>query len=646
MDVQKLMNVSSHLLAFGSRTRFGGWRFPDESIPLPPARSPLARLKWALPLLVACSAPLMSGCSTDSLPSPPPIAANTTLTGDQEVPPVVTVALGSGNVSVDPVTKSIVGSVTTTGITGVAAHIHEGAPGANGPVIIPLDAGPGGVWTVPANTKLTDAQYASFQAGNLYYNVHSAANAGGEIRGYLGVTVRGVTLSGSQEIPANTSTASGTGFFAVNPETKSITGSITTTGVTATAAHIHEGPVGVVSPVAVPLTAGTGGVWTVPANTKLTDAQYASFLAGNLYVNVHSAAFPVGEIRAQIGVIVKTANLSGSEESPANASAASGSGRFTVDPVTRIIAGSVSTTGLTATVAHIHEGPVGVVSPVAIPLTAGTGGAWTVPANTKLTDAQFASFLSGNLYVNVHSAAFPVGEIRGQIGVIVKTASLSGSQEAPVNASAATGSGRFAVDPVSRIISGSVSTTGISATVAHIHEGPVGAVSPVAVPLTAAAGGAWTVPANTKLTDAQFTSYLSGNLYANVHSTAFPGGEIRGQIGVIVKVVSLSGSQESPPNASTATGVGTLIVDPLTRSATGGLTTTGVTATAAHIHEGPVGVNSPVIVPLTAGANGAFTVPAATTLTASQFASLFAGQLYFNAHSAAFPSGEIRAQIP
>jgi hypothetical protein len=39
------------------------------------------------------------------------------------------------------------------------------------------------VWNVPLGTKLTDAQYESYKAGNLYFNIHSAANKAGEIRG-------------------------------------------------------------------------------------------------------------------------------------------------------------------------------------------------------------------------------------------------------------------------------------------------------------------------------------------------------------------------------------------------------------------------------------------------------------------------------
>jgi len=108
-----------------------------------------------------------------------------TLSGDKEVPAVTSSATGDGLITVSA-DKSVTGSIKTTGIVGTAAHIHLGAPGKNGPPIVSLmKTGDDNVWLVPAGAKLTDAQFASFKAGDLYINVHSDANRNGEIRGQL-----------------------------------------------------------------------------------------------------------------------------------------------------------------------------------------------------------------------------------------------------------------------------------------------------------------------------------------------------------------------------------------------------------------------------------------------------------------------------
>jgi hypothetical protein len=107
------------------------------------------------------------------------------LSGGQEVPAVTSAAKGEAKIKIAP-DKTVTGKVTTKGVEGTMAHIHEGAaPGQNGPPIITLEKGPGGSWVVPAGTKLTDAQYEAFKAGKLYVNVHSAEHKGGEIRAPL-----------------------------------------------------------------------------------------------------------------------------------------------------------------------------------------------------------------------------------------------------------------------------------------------------------------------------------------------------------------------------------------------------------------------------------------------------------------------------
>jgi hypothetical protein len=106
------------------------------------------------------------------------------LIGAEETPPVTTSATGSGTIAI-AADKTVTGRIKTTGIDGTVAHIHVGAPGQAGPPIITLIKSGEGVWSVPVGSKLTDEQYASFKAGNLYVNVHSAMHQPGEIRAQL-----------------------------------------------------------------------------------------------------------------------------------------------------------------------------------------------------------------------------------------------------------------------------------------------------------------------------------------------------------------------------------------------------------------------------------------------------------------------------
>ncbi len=115
-----------------------------------------------------------------------------------------------------------------------------------------------------------------------------------------GVALAGkVTLSGSQEVPAVETSASGTGTITVKAD-KTVSGSVKTKGVKATMAHIHEAAPGQNGGVVIPLTKKGDNEWVVPAGAKLTDAQYEAYKAGNLYVNVHSDAHRAGEIRGQL----------------------------------------------------------------------------------------------------------------------------------------------------------------------------------------------------------------------------------------------------------------------------------------------------------------------------------------------------------
>ncbi len=106
------------------------------------------------------------------------------LSGDAEVPPVATTASGTGAITINP-DMTVSGKVTTSGVAATMAHIHVGKAGANGAVVVTLAKSGDNVWLVPDGTRLSEAAYQSYKAGELYVNVHSAEHKAGEIRGQL-----------------------------------------------------------------------------------------------------------------------------------------------------------------------------------------------------------------------------------------------------------------------------------------------------------------------------------------------------------------------------------------------------------------------------------------------------------------------------
>lgn len=250
------------------------------------------------------------------------VVRSASLTGAQEVPPTGATGTGRGAVVVNPTTKEITGGITFTGLTSIpptAQHIHQ-APGGNaagsGPPIITLTLAPDNATaTVPAGTTLTDAQYAAFLAGELYFNVHTTLNSNGEIRGQItgttGFTAGLATLNGPQETPPNVSTATGRGTIVVDSTTREILIAYATHNVSnVTVAHIHTGLLGVSGPPNLAgLTLGTNVV-TAPQGATITAQNLTDLNAGYTYFNVHSSnnSCPpavncgAGEIRGQIAI--------------------------------------------------------------------------------------------------------------------------------------------------------------------------------------------------------------------------------------------------------------------------------------------------------------------------------------------------------
>lgn len=108
-----------------------------------------------------------------------------------------------------------------------------------------------------------------------------------------------LSLSGAEETPPVMTKATGVADIKIAAD-MSVSGTIKTTGIVATMAHVHVGAVGESGPAIITLTKDANGVWVIPAGSKLTDEQFAKFKAGMLYVNVHSAEHKPGELRAQL----------------------------------------------------------------------------------------------------------------------------------------------------------------------------------------------------------------------------------------------------------------------------------------------------------------------------------------------------------
>ena len=137
-------------------------------------------IKTGLAAGLGVAAILLAGCASMHMNK----NVNVSLSGAEQVPPVSTAAKGSGTFTVGE-DRSVSGSVTVSGLSAQAAHIHVGARGANGPIAVGLTKSSDNLWVVPAGAKFTDEQYRSFLAGQTYVNFHTAANKGGEIRGQL-----------------------------------------------------------------------------------------------------------------------------------------------------------------------------------------------------------------------------------------------------------------------------------------------------------------------------------------------------------------------------------------------------------------------------------------------------------------------------
>jgi hypothetical protein len=495
-----------------------------------------------------------------------------------------------------------------------------------------------------------------------------------------------VPMSGELEAPAPIVTSNrGLLRVSIDSQTGSIAGSA---HVSFDATHVHvHGPAfaGDTGPVLFELEADATDkrLWRIPAKTVLSAPNLAAALAGALYVNAHSAAHAVGEVRGQIlppNVSVLRSGLDTAHEVPSPKAGtddlgSSGVGYLTLDVDSGAVHANVRTS-FVATKAHVHgpaapadaAGIAGRTSAVFEEMNLTTDSTpaddfWTLPTDTAPLDAtQVKRVLAGDFYFNAHTATNATGLVRGQIhaqSVEVVRVPLSHEQEVPKPLGAGfTGLGFLTLDTDDGRLRGDVSAIGFTPTKAHIHAGKIGQTGGVALEFAGNATDATRFSApevglngslNGVLDETQIAAFERGEMYLNMHSAANAAGEVRGQIlpdGLTLVRAPMDSAHEvpAPVGAAGSSGLTLLVVDRASGHAQGFGRVGGFTATAFHIHSGAAGATGPVVIEFAADATevGKFNLPDGVFLDPTTLAD---SGFYANSHSATNKTGEVRGQI-
>lgn len=528
------------------------------------------------------------------------------LSGSNEMPTVTSQAQGRimAELSEDSVLTLYGGysgleSPLATSVAG-GVHLHNALAGSNGSVEVLVNTTGDatmqeGIFESQINTyTLTEAQIEALFARSLYLNIHSEGNMAGELRGQLLPVCQAVFttyISSIFTVPQVTSTAMGAAKAELAGDRLTISGSFDGLGsdlnvALAGGAHVHSGMAGATGGISIGLNTSVnsdarGGVWLADSNTYSLDLEQQTTLKsrGN-YINIHSMDFGSGEIRGQVLAEATTyfvAPLSAANQTPSINSPSAGMAILEVNDDAGILSGSFFDllspfNPNIAGGAHIHNGLDGQAGGIAIGLNATVEAG----ANTGVFEARNNLYLlsSGMIdtlrmrmnYLNIHTELNGGGELRGQflpLATAYFTSTLSALNEVQPVVSDGIGSLKLELNGNFLTLSGSFDNLlgdfdPNVAGGAHLHMNAPGANGMIALGITPTLdadlkGGVYLSSDNLfELNEDQMGALLDGNLYANIHSTIFGGGEIRGQV---LPEINFFPSDEAeivgPPNGAT-----------------------------------------------------------------------------------------------
>jgi len=477
-------------------------------------------------------------------------------------------------------------------------------------------------------------------------------------------------FTGEQEAPPVNTNARGTAAITFT-SSGGIKFVITVNGLSGpiTGAHFHVAPIGVAGPVVKEITANFSGTTATGIWNDIPDSVLKALMTEKVYLNIHTADNPNGEIRGQLFHSSGTglsAKMTGLQEIPSLNLGANGSASMTLmEPG---LAFHITVTGLTGTItgAHFHYGLTGINGPVVKDITADFNGntaegIWRTTGTEPLNDTLIKASLTGKIYVNVHTSANPNGEIRGQVEVSAGFpfgGAINGTQEVPPVTTNGNGTGSFLLTEYGLIFKASVDSLSGPITGVHFHNAPNGSSGPVVRDLmTELIGktvvGIWRSTDNQPFNQQMMQELFKGNIYINFHTSAHPNGEVRGQLSIKIGSTfsaKLEGTQETPAVHTPATGTGNFTIT--SSGLAFELSITGMTETIAssHFHYGSVGESGPVVKTLTTlffanTAIGTWGFSDPQPFNDSLYRALFDGKIYVNIHTASAPAGLIRGQL-
>src|SRR5262249_43389693 len=256
------------------------------------------------------------------------------------------------------------------------------------------------------------------------------------------------------------------------------------------AADFQDAPAGMPGPIVRDILSEFGarhtavGLWSPSDTQALTTTMISELVAGNVCVNIHTAANPAGEIRGQVQLsngVHFTANLQPTQVNPPSGATGTGAGSFTLTD--KALCYKITVTGLGAPItgASIRTSPIGVNGGITFPIGPSFVGT-SAQGFVNLSPLDRQALLAGDMYVNIETGPFPAGQIRGQInlaGGFGFTIKMDGSQETPANPSPGFGPPPATLTSEGLLLDLTASGLTGAITGAHLHNAPAGAPGPI-----------------------------------------------------------------------------------------------------------------------------------------------------------------------